>query len=465
MKRANLKTLVHIFFVLICVRAVSSEASIFVTSIKTGTSHTCVVDNGKNVWCWGRNYNGQLGDNTLTDRLAPDRVYGLNTSIKDIELGGSSSCAITEAGFVKCWGHNFYGQLGDNSTVQKIIPVDVQALSNVTQLALGGSHACALTLSGGVKCWGDNSSGQLGDGSTVRRLIPVDVLGLSTGVIAISAGNGHTCALTNANTVKCWGWNSKGQLGDGGTTNKNVPTDVQGLGGSIKEFSLGYYHTCALLTTGTVKCWGNNGAGKLGDGTITQRLTPVSVLGLTDVKNISLGEFHSCALKNTGELKCWGYNFAGRLGDSTAIDRTTPVTVSGFSSNAAKISMGGAHSCALDASNALKCWGYNVDGRVGDNSTVDKYIPTLVHGFSGENIDSDNDGVQNELDKFPNDITNWHDSDGDGVGDNADWDDDNDGVPDTVDSESKDFRYTSEIILPVNTIYKGTALTESMDSR
>src|SRR5205823_3213591 len=158
-----------------------------------------------------------------------------------------------------------------------------------------GGYSCALTSAGGIKCWGDNGWGQLGDGTTTERHRPVDVSGLAGGVAAISAGGDHTCALTSAGGVKCWGHNVFGQLGDGTTTDGHAPVDVSGLGGGVAAIAAGGCHTCALTTAGGVKCWGDNTDGELGDGTTTERHAPVDVLGLAGgVAAVSVGALHTC---------------------------------------------------------------------------------------------------------------------------------------------------------------------------
>jgi alpha-tubulin suppressor-like RCC1 family protein len=198
--------------------------------------------------------------------------HATESSAVAIAAGADHACALTTAGGVKCWGGNYLGKLGDNTNLERLTPVNVVGLaSGVLAIAASDGHTCALTTAGGVKCWGANSNGQLGDNSQTNRLTPVDVVGLSSGVLAIAAGDGHTCALTTAGGVKCWGANSSGQLGDNTTTMRKTPVDVVGLTSGVAAIAAGLNHTCALTTAGGVKCWGYNLAGELGDNTTTMR--------------------------------------------------------------------------------------------------------------------------------------------------------------------------------------------------
>ncbi len=180
--------------------------------------------------------------------------------------GGAHTCALRNDGTVYCWGDNWEGQLGDGTTaLSRPTPVAVAGLTGATALAAGGSHTCALQSDGTVACWGDNYYGQLGDGTTTSRPTPVAVAGLS-GATALAVGGSHTCALRNDGTVACWGANYYGQLGDGTFTDRLTPTAVAGLSGATAIAARGS-HTCALLADGTARCWGNNEYGQLGDGT------------------------------------------------------------------------------------------------------------------------------------------------------------------------------------------------------
>ncbi|MDA3033791.1 MAG: hypothetical protein O3A28_02035, partial [Actinomycetota bacterium] len=170
-------------------------------------------------------------------------------------------------------------------------------LSAQASITAGRNHTCALLATGAVKCWGHNASGQLGDGTTTDRLTPTAATGLASGVTAITTGRNHTCALLATGAVACWGYNPDGRLGDGSTTDRHTPTAVTGLPSDVTAITAGTEHTCALLGTGAVTCWGNNASGQLGDNTTTDRHTPTAVTGLpSDVTAITAGTEHTCAL-------------------------------------------------------------------------------------------------------------------------------------------------------------------------
>jgi len=352
--------------------------------VSVGDAHTCAVTPSGGVKCWGDNEYGQLGDGTNTDRHAPVDVVGLTSGVTSISTGIDYTCAVTSSGGIKCWGRNRYGILGDGTAIARHTPVDVVGLtSGVVSISSGRDHNCAVTSSGGVKCWGRNRYGQLGDGSTTDSNIPLDVIGLTIGVASISSGGGHTCALTTSGGVKCWGWNISAQLGDGTATDRNAPVDVVGLASGVASVSSGFLHTCAVTSSSGVKCWGGNYSGQLGDETNTDRLTPVDVFGLTSgVASISSGGSHTCAVITSGGVKCWGRNYYSQLEKIRGLDRHTPVDVVGFIGGGASVSSGSNHTCAVTNSGGVKCWGRNRDGQLGNGTATEIYLPVDTTGLT-----------------------------------------------------------------------------------
>ena len=341
------------------------------TAISAGDSHTCVIVQGGGVRCWGNNFWGQLGDGTTTDRSAPVDVVGLTSGVISLDASNNFTCAVTASGGVKCWGWNNEGQLGNGTTTDSSVPVDVIGLNaTATAVATSAFSACALLTSGGVRCWGQ--------GDFIGDLTPVDVSGLTSGVRAIAGGFGHSCAVLNGGGAKCWGWNLDGQVGDGTVVEKYVPVDVVGLTSGVQALTANgeYYttygrsgHTCALTVAGGVKCWGWNEAGQLGDGTERSKSTPVNVIGLTSgVHAISAGNRSTCALLDNNEVKCWG----------SGVLAPTPTTISGLPADLTAIAAGSYHWCVLRQNGSVMCWGSNYFGQLGDGTTEKRTGPVEV---------------------------------------------------------------------------------------
>ena len=350
----------------------------------------------------------------------PVDVVGLSSGIAAISAGGDHTCALTAARGVKCWGKNDYGQLGNGESGKgkdRATPVDVVGLSSgVVAISAGDTHTCALTAARGVKCWGMNLYGQLGNGKSketyeILSATPVDVAGLSSGVAAISAGGDHTCALTAARGVKCWGKNEYGRLGNGESGSDMVratPVDVVGLSSGVVAISAGFQHTCALTSTGGVKCWGYNYFGELGNGESRKDVagkeqisaTPVDVVGLSSgVAAISAGLAHTCAITAARGVKCWGGNSTGQLGNGesgSGNERNTPVDVVGLSGGVAAISAGNLHTCTLTAAGGVKCWGENYWGELGNGESgkgKDRATPVDVTGLSSGVVAISTEGI------------------------------------------------------------------------
>ena len=309
-----------------------SSLSSGVSAISGGVFHTCVLTSSGGVKCWGDNSASQLGTGDNNSSLIPVDVSGLTSGVSAISSGYYHNCVLKSGG-VKCWGWNFYGQLGNGSNTDSNVPVDVSDLtSGISAISAGYYHSCAVTTGGAVKCWGKNDNGQLGNGNNNNSNVPVNVSGLdSISISEISAGNAHTCALTSGGGVKCWGFNRYGQLGNGTTQDSYTPVDVSNLSSDVQAISTGGYHTCALTTSGGVKCWGENMFGKLGNGNNVNSSIPVDVSGLlSGIGAISAGDNHTCAVTTTGGVKCWGRNSEGQLGNGNYNSSNVPVNVVGF---------------------------------------------------------------------------------------------------------------------------------------
>jgi len=362
-----------------------------VVAIATGAWHTCALTGTGAVMCLGINSHGQLGDGTTTEHLTPIAVSGLSSGVTAIAAGDLQTCAVTAASAVQCWGIN---DVGDGTNSDRYTPTTVSGLaSGGAAIAIGSVHACALTAAGGVRCWGYNDFGMLGNGSSIAySLIPVDVLPFTAlDPATVATGEYHSCTLTHAGTVFCWGDNANGELGIGSAlTQSTVPAAVPDSA-NLTALSLGAYHTCAVTTAGAVQCWGYNYYGQLGNGSTNDSASPTAVSGLSSgISSVAAGLYHTCAMTTGGAAQCWGYNYYGQLGNGNNTNSSTPVAVSGIGANG--ITAGGYSSCTMSAGwFPASCWGYNGDGELGNNTTNNSNTPTFVWNLSG-NLNSISSG-------------------------------------------------------------------------
>ena len=300
-----------------------------IAKVSAGGGHTCALTVAGGLKCWGQNDNGEVGDGTHISRTMLVDVTGLTSGVATVSVGYQHTCAIVTGGGLKCWGGNGAGQLGDGTLVDSPVPVSVTHLNNVVNsVSSGGRQTCALTAGGAVMCWGGNISGSLGDGTFITRSTPLTVTGLTSNVISLAGDDNFFCVIITAAGVKCWGANGFGQLGDGSTTARNIPVNVVGLGTGVASLAADGAHTCAVMVSGGLKCWGRNFFGGLGNGGTSDSHTPVDVSGMTTgTLAVALGFEHTCAIQAPDTVKCWGDNQFGQLGDGTFVERDTPVNV------------------------------------------------------------------------------------------------------------------------------------------
>ena len=315
-------------------------------------------------------------------------------AISNITAGPFHTCVLVTAGIPYCFGYNADGRVGNGLTLSQIVPSLVAGLggARITSIAGGGyvdiiqSHSCAVSAAGALSCWGANKFGQVGDGTNgTNRLTPVGVVGLSGAVVTgVACGAGHTCALLQNGTVRCWGDNALGQLGDSSVVTRFTPSlPVTGLPEPVAQLALGAFHSCAVLATSrSVMCWGYNGDGQLGGGAVSLReVTPVPVLGSTAVIALAVGYHHGCILVASGSVQCWGYNPYGALGDSTTTPSSRPGTVLTLS-GITVIAAGSYHTCAGNAT-GVWCFGRGGEGQLGHGPLSSRTLPVRATGLSG----------------------------------------------------------------------------------
>ena len=398
----------------------SSEGGIAATRdsqrlISLGAEHSCAITDAGTVECWGDNSHGQLGTNDVTSSTTPRLVAGI-TGALEIGAGTAHTCVLVHGGTVKCWGLNGSGQVGAASDDDQLVPVAVP-LTDVRHIAVGSVHSCAVRTDGSVWCWGQNGMGQLGDGNgggTTKVPVQADLPGAAAD---LTAGENHTCArMVDQGTLECWGHNAFGQLGDGTLVQHDTPVAVRKPGdpGAVMKgvlaVSAGGGHTCALLggadwADNPVYCWGQNSYGQLGkatamvDGVMGPSTVPLRVqvdtapddplvdvdAPMQEARSVSAGQFHTCVVMDTRQVRCWGQNGHGQLGDDrnplTTVweDSRWANPVAGVGADA--VVAGGFHTCALDAGQ-VSCWGYDFHGQLGGHVSPVP-TPTTVTGVRG----------------------------------------------------------------------------------
>lgn len=377
----------------------SARADINNPQLSSGAYGTCAIYTTKRLYCWGSNGSQQLGLGSSAKTSYATRPYpvkGMSASPASVGNGYSSACATLVTGSIVCWGRNTTGQLGTTNQgayLRAATPIASllspwQAPSNTT---LGTRNVCFRDNNQTVKCLGGNSVGQLGNGNNTASNVPVQVAVITgaseaTQARQIATGSNHTCARLANKNVKCWGINNYRQLGT--PTNAvawvNTPVDVPNLSNNVTQIASMADHTCAIHESGAASCWGADQYGQLGDGTVAPFKGNVTVDGLgADAKQISTGVGHSCALITGGAVRCWGSNEFGQLGNGTTTTSAKPVSVIGLSRPAIEISAGGYHTCARLDNNQIYCWGRGTKGQLGNGSLENSPTAKKVASVGG----------------------------------------------------------------------------------
>jgi len=333
-------------------------------------------------WAWGRNTYGRLGDDTTVNKSSPVSVVGDFTDWYQVSAGGCHSLGTKQNGTAWAWGSSNCGQLGNNDTLSRSSPVSVVGgFLDWCQVSAGNLHSLGTRQNGTAWAWGAGGNGILGDNTTINKSSPVQVLGDFTDWCQVSAGGPFSLGTRQNGTAWAWGYGGAGRLGDNTTVQKLSPVSVVGDFTDWCQVSAGSIHSLGVRQNGTAWAWGCNSSGQLGDNTITNRSSPVSVVGdFTDWCQISAGEFQSLGTRQNGTIWAWGVNTSGRLGDNTIVSKRSPVSVVGGFLDWCQVSAGCTHSLGLRTNGTAWAWGTSCYGKLGDNTSVNKSSPVQVVG-------------------------------------------------------------------------------------
>ena len=330
--------------------------------VSLGGDHSAAIAEDGNLYTWGYNYYGQLGNGTTTYSLTPIEIMD---NVKSVSLGDDHSAAITEDGSLYTWGYNHDGELGNGTKTDSQTPIKI--MDNVKSVSLGDYHSAAITEDGSLYTWGWNYRGELGNGTKTDSLTPIKIM---DNVKSVSLGDDHSAAITEDGSLYTWGYNRDGELGNGTTTDSRTPIKIMD---NIKLVSLGGNHSAAITEDGCLYTWGENDCGQLGNGTKTDSLTPIKIMD--NVKSVSFGGGVSAAITEDGSLYTWGWNYYGQLGNGTKTDSQTPIKIM---DNVKSVSIYDVCSAAITEDGSLYTWGRNYYGQLGNGTRTESLIPIKI---------------------------------------------------------------------------------------
>ena len=351
--------------------------------IGSGYANSTLIKDGQ-AWSWGQNNLGQLGDNSTTSKLTPVSIHGAKKTFCKIDSGDWIAAGIDNHGQVWGWGYNYYGALGDSSQIGRCTPVSIHGSKKTfCSIIAGDYYTSGIDNHGQVWGWGYNYYGVLGDGSQIHRCTPVSIQGLKKTFCSIGPGYGDEVGIDNHGQVWGWGYNSKGKLGNNSTTNQCTPVSIHGAKKTFCTINSSYSdHTAGLEYNGQVWAWGYNNIGQLGDNSTTAQCTPVSILGNKKTFcTLIVGGSNTVGIDYTGQVWTWGSNSSGQLGDNSISNQCTPVSILGNRKTFCKINLGNQYMIGIEHDGRLWSWGDNYYGQLGNNTTRDKCTPISIFGI------------------------------------------------------------------------------------
>jgi alpha-tubulin suppressor-like RCC1 family protein len=355
-------------------------------TVAMGSQHACGIRSSGTVFCWGQAAGSRLGNKYTGLQFVPTPESTMAENWKQVDAGSGHTCAVKTDGRLFCWGSGFSGRLGHNATYSMLIPVQEYSIATDWKaVAAADSHSCGLKTDGRIFCWGEQGEGRLGNTITIGvSLIPVAESTSATDWAQIDAGTAHTCAVKTGGTLYCWGLGTFGRLGNNSTESSSLPAREASSGTDWSQVSAGSNHTCAVTDAGRLYCWGSGLNGRLGNNDTAESMVPVSeATQAQDWAQVSAGGNHTCAVKADGRLFCWGVGSTGQLGDGASVERWVPVQESTAAGDWVSVTSGMSHTCAAKLNGNVFCWGQGTNGQLGNNGSANVPVPEPEYTWAG----------------------------------------------------------------------------------